>query len=65
VIEPYAFIRTVTLVLGLTWTVTGTVRVLRFAASWEQKLAPLGLDERWWRRCIALSCLLVGLLTLP
>jgi len=80
VIEPYTFIRTVTFTLGLTWTVAGIVRALRFAASWRQKLAALGLDERGWQRWIAIACLratvldplnlallclLVGLWTLP
>ncbi len=79
-IEPYVFIRSVTLALGVTWTVTGIVRALRLAAEWKLKLAPLGLDERGWRRWIAivclratvldptnlaLLCLLVGLWTLP
>ena len=79
-IDPYTFIRTVTFTLGLTWTVAGVVRALRFAASWRQKLAELGLDERGWQRWIAIACLratvldplnlallcfLVGLWTLP
>jgi hypothetical protein len=80
VIEPYAFIRTVTLALGVTWSVMAAVRILRNAAEWKQKLTPLGLEEREWRRWIALACLratvldplnlallclLVGLWTLP
>ena len=56
-IEPYTFIRAVTFTLGLTWTVAGIVRALRFAASCKQKLAELGLDERGWQRWIAIACL--------
>ncbi len=54
-IEPYAFVRGVTLVLGLTWTVTGLVRIVRFTASWEQRLVPLGFERRWLRRQVALA----------
>jgi len=57
VIEPYPFIRAVTFTLGLTWTVAGTVRALRLAASCKQKLAELGLEERGWQRWIAIACL--------
>ena len=56
-IEPYAFVRGVTLALGLTWTVTGLVRIVRFAASWEARLVPLGLDRPWLRRQVAVACL--------
>lgn len=55
-IEPYVFVRGVTLALGLTWTVTGLVRLLRFAASWEVRLAPLGLERAWLRRQVAIAC---------
>jgi hypothetical protein len=80
VIEPYLFIRTVTFALGLTWTVMGLARAVRFAASWKEKLEEFGLDARPWRRWIAVACLratvldpinlalmcmLVGLWTLP
>lgn len=79
-IEPYAFIRLVTFALGATWTVTGIARALRLAESWREKLAPLGVDQRDWRRWIAIACLratvldpanlallmlLIGLWTLP
>jgi hypothetical protein len=57
VIEPYAFVRAVTIALGATWTVIGTVRMLRFAWSWEQRLEPLGFDRSWSRRQAALVCL--------
>lgn len=56
-IEPYAFVRAVTIGLGATWTVTGLVRVVRFARRWKSRLAPLHLEERWWRRQIAIACL--------
>jgi hypothetical protein len=80
VIGPYDFIRLVTVSLGLVWTTTALIRLLRNARDWKEKLAPLHLDERVWRRWIriaclratvldpinlALLCLLVALWTLP
>jgi hypothetical protein len=80
VIGPYDFIRLVTVSLGLVWTGAALVRMLRSASDWKQKLAPLHLDERCWRRWIthtclratvldplnlALLCLLLALWTLP
>ncbi len=56
-IEPYAFIRTVTLGLALLWTAAAFLRIARFTARWKRRLAPLGLDDRWWRRRIATACL--------
>jgi len=57
VIGPYVFIRVVTLTLGAAWTLAALVRVVRLAAEWQEKLAPLGLDRRWWRRQLAVACL--------
>lgn len=56
-IEPYAFVRGVTIALGSTWTIMGIARVVRFAASWEKRLVPLGLDRPWLRRQVAIACL--------
>lgn len=54
-IEPYVFVRGVTIVLGLTWTLTGLVRIVRFTASWEERLGPLGFERRWLRRQVAVA----------
>ena len=56
-IEPYAFVRGVTIALGATWTLIGLVRVVRFAASWEERLVPLGLERSWLRRQVAVASL--------
>lgn len=79
-IGPYTFIRLVTFGLATTWSAFGLVRIVRFAAEVQEKLAPLGLPARWWRRQIAIACLratvldpvnlallclLVGLWTVP
>lgn len=56
-IEPYVFVRGITLALGLTWSLTALLRVVRLAASWEQRLVPIGLDRRWLRRQLAIACL--------
>jgi len=57
VIDPYTFIRLVTVSLGLVWTATALIRLVRNAGDWKEKLAPLHLDERSWRRWIAIACL--------
>lgn len=56
-IAPHTFVRAVTIGLGLTWGVAGVVRTLRSAHRWRLRLAPLRLDERWWRRQVATACL--------
>lgn len=61
-IHPYEYVRLVTLGLGTTWTAFALVRIVRTAAGWQRRLEPLALDERWWRRHIALVCLRVTLL---
>lgn len=55
-IEPYAFIRAVTIGLGVTWTIFGVLRVLRVSRRWKTKLALLQLEERWWTRRILTAC---------
>jgi hypothetical protein len=50
VIEPYAFVRGITIALGFTWTATAVIRTVRFARRWERRLVPLGFERRWiWR----------------
>lgn len=56
-IGPYAFIRLVTIGLGLTWTVFGVVRLVRVATEWKEQLESLRVDVRCWRRWIAIACL--------
>lgn len=79
-IEPYTFVRAVTMGLGATWGAMGIVRSVRTARSWRARMELLAVDERWWRRQIALAalrvtvldplnlallCLLAGLWSLP
>ncbi len=56
-IEPYPFMRLVTMSLGLTWTGMGVLRAVHFARAWRRRLALLGFDDRWWRRQVATACL--------
>ena len=56
-ISPYAFIRIVTFGLATTWSVFAVLRMIRIAEEWKQELAPLGLEESWWRRQITIACL--------
>ena len=79
-IEPYTFVRSVTVGLGAIWTTTGLLRTLRTAKDLRERLSPLSIDDRWWRRQItlvvlratvldplnvALLCLLAWLCTRP
>jgi len=57
VIEPYAFVRFVTISLGTVWTVAGIARALRTAREWRVKLEPLALDDAWWRKELTIACL--------
>jgi hypothetical protein len=57
VIGPYHFIRIVTVGLGVTWSAMALVRLKRSAREWKERLEPLDLDERCWRRWIAIACL--------
>ena len=56
-IDPYAFVRAVTMLLGATWTVTGLVRTWRFVRRSKARTRPLALDDRWWRRQVTLVVL--------
>lgn len=55
-IEPYAFIRAVTIGLGVTWTVFAGLRILRLNRRWKSRLILLRLDDRWWTRQILVAC---------
>ena len=56
-IEPYTFVRSVTIALGAIWTTTGLLRTLRTARDLKERLRPLSVDDRWWRRQITLVVL--------
>lgn len=56
-LDPYQFVRLVTFVLALVWTVRGIVRAWRSLRSWEQRLNRLGLQSSWLRRCVVVSLL--------
>ena len=56
-IGPYTFIRTVTLALGVTWTLTGIVRIVDRARDWQRRLAPVGSAPGWWRKQVVVVCL--------
>ena len=48
-IEPYTYVRAITLGLGTVWTVGGIVRTLRFHRRWRDRLEPLGFGRPWLR----------------
>ncbi len=56
-IDPYTFIRVVTLSLAITWSVLGYIRMIRFAARWYRRLAVLGYPSSWYRRQVTIAAL--------
>ena len=54
-LDPYDFVRFVTLVLATVWTVRGAVRSWRFLRRWERRLNEWGVEPSWLRRSVALS----------
>ncbi len=56
-IEPYTYVRAITIGLGLLWTLGGALRMLRFARRWRDRLRPLGLSDAWLRRQVATAAL--------
>jgi len=49
-VEPYSFIRAVTLTLATFWTLRAGFRMVRFLDRWERRLAGAGMDRAWLRR---------------
>ena len=49
-VDPYTFVRTVTIALATIWTVRGLWRAARFVQDWSRKLHGLGFEKAWIRR---------------
>ena len=56
-LDPYQFVRLLTFLLALVWTVRGAVRAWGSLRHWERRLNHLGMNSSWLRRCVALSIL--------
>ena len=48
-IEPYVYVRALTLGLGSLWTIFAVLRMRRFFMLWRARLVPLGFHEDWLR----------------
>lgn len=48
-VEPYTYVRSITIGLGTVWMIGGIYRTLRFYQRWRDRLIPLGFDEVWLR----------------
>lgn len=48
-LEPYPFIRAVTLSMAAFWTLRTVLRTIRFLDRWERRLAPFGIGRAWLR----------------
>jgi hypothetical protein len=48
-IEPYVYVRAITMGLAAIWAVQWALRMSRFTRRWKGRLMPLGVSERWLR----------------
>jgi hypothetical protein len=48
-VEPYTYVRAITLGLGTIWTIGGMFRTYRFYCRWRDRLVPLGFEKPWLR----------------
>ena len=62
IVEPYVYVRALTLSLGTLWTLFGILRMRRFFLMWRARLVPLGFDEGWLRDQVLIFTLRVTLL---
>ena len=46
-VEPYTYVRAITIGLGTVWTVFGIARMVRFYLRWRRRLEPLGFERPW------------------
>lgn len=56
-LEPYLYVRAITLGLGALWGVQWFFRILRFARRWRGRLLMLGASERWLRNMLLVTVL--------
>ena len=56
-IDPYTYVRTITLGLATLWTIGAAIRVLRFTFRWEKRLVLIGLPKPWIRKQVAIATL--------
>ena len=78
-LDPYRFVRLVTITLGVSWTVAAGVRLVRMSRRWELRMQRYGIPRGWFRRQLlmvvarttvldpvnlGLLCILAGIWTL-
>lgn len=56
-LEPFRFVRIVTIAVATYWTVRGVLRTVGFARNWERRLHGWGLSRRWMRKQVAVVAL--------
>ena len=49
-IDPYRYVRLVTITLGGIWTLAALLRLVRFGRRWENRLHAIGIQRSWFRR---------------
>ena len=51
-IEPYVYVRTITIGLGTIWFIQGLFRLRRFMRLWKKRLIPLGIPADLLRKAV-------------
>ncbi len=46
-VEPYIYVRVITMGLGTIWTIGGIYRTIRFYVRWRNRLVPMGFERAW------------------
>jgi len=46
-VEPYTYVRAITIGLGTLWTIGGLFRTYWFYVRWRDRLVPLGFEREW------------------
>ena len=46
-VEPYTYVRAITIGLGTLWTIGGIYRTYAFYVRWRNRLVPLGFEREW------------------
>ena len=51
-IDPYEYVRAVTVGMATIWTVGGVLRMWRFTRRWRRRMAVAGMSRAWTRRML-------------
>ena len=61
-VEPYDYVRSITVGLATIWTAGGLLRLVRFTREWRDRLVQLGMSREWFNRQVGIMVLRTTLL---